>query len=150
MEIHLGSDHRGYELKLGLLSHLSSLGHQVHDHGVHDHSRADYPGYARLVGEAVAAANSEDVFGVVVCGSGVGIAIAANKIKGVRCVPAWCEHIAEYGRRHNHANVLAFSGDLQTLTQAVRCLNAYLAATREGERHAARVVMIAELEDQNK
>lgn len=146
MEIHLGSDHRGYELKLGLLAHLSSLGHKVHDHGVHDPARADYPAYAKLVGEAVAAANTEDVFGIVVCGSGAGIAIAANKVKGVRCVPAWCEHIAEYSRRHNHANVLAFSGDLQTLTQAVRCLDAYLGARREGERHAQRVEMIRQLE----
>jgi ribose 5-phosphate isomerase B len=76
----------------------------------------------------------------------VGIAIAANKIRGIRCVPAWCEHIAEFGRRHNHANVLAFSGDLQTLTAARRCLDAYLGARREGERHALRVGQVAELE----
>lgn len=146
MEVHLGSDHRGLELKRGLAARLTQLGHSIHDHGVHDTARADYPQYAKLVGEAVAAADSEDVFGIVVCGSGAGIAVAANKIRGVRCVPAWCEHIAEYGRRHNHANVLAFSGDLQTLTQAARCLDAYLGAQREGDRHAQRVEMVGEME----
>lgn len=102
--------------------------------------------FAEAVGQAVAAADREDVFGIVFCGSGVGIAIAANKVRGVRAVPAWCEHIAEYARRHNHANVIAFSGDLQTLTSAKRCLDCYLNAHREGERHAARVAMIGEIE----
>jgi ribose 5-phosphate isomerase B len=149
MEVHLGSDHRGFELKRGLAAHLTQLGHTVHDHGVHDTNRTDYPAYGKLVGEAVAAADSEDTFGIVACGSGAGIAIAANKVRGVRCVQAWCEHIAEYGRRHNHANVLAFSGDLQTLTQALRCLDAYLAARREGDRHSARVAMVREMEGSN-
>jgi ribose 5-phosphate isomerase B len=97
----------------------------------------------------VAAADREDVFGLIACGSGVGIAVAANKVRGVRCVPAWCEHIAEYGRRHNHANVIAFSGDLQTVLQARRCLDAYLGAHREGERHALRVAQVAEIEARN-
>lgn len=108
--------------------------------------RADYPDYAKAAGEAVAAAGREDVFGVVVCGSGVGIAIPANKVRGVRCVVAWCEHAAEYGRRHNHANMLAFGADLQTWTQVKRCLDAYLGAAREGERHAERVKMINNME----
>jgi ribose 5-phosphate isomerase B len=118
----------------------------VTDHGTDSAERCDYPVYAEAVGRAVAAADSEDVFGLIACGSGVGIAMAANKVRGVRAVPAWCEHIAEFGRRHNHANVLAFSGDLQTLTQARRCLDAYLAARREGDRHALRVGMMAEIE----
>lgn len=80
--------------------------------------------------------------GIVICGSGVGIAIPTNKVPGVRCVVAWCEHAAEYGRRHNHANVLAFGADLQTFTTARRCLDAYLAAEPEGGRHAERVRMI--------
>jgi ribose 5-phosphate isomerase B len=77
------------------------------------------------VGEAVAA--DAQSAGVVLCGSGAGIAIAANKVHGVRCTVAWCEHAAEFGRRHNHANVVAFGSDLQTFTQVKRCLDAYLA-----------------------
>jgi ribose 5-phosphate isomerase B len=146
MEIHLGSDHRGFELKRGIGEHLSRLGHTVVDHGVHDTARTDYPAYAKLVGEAVAAADSEDVCGIVVCGSGAGIAVAANKVRGVRCVQAWCEHIAEYARRHNHANVIAFGADVQTLPLALRCVDAYLAAHREGDRHAARVAMMAQMD----
>jgi ribose 5-phosphate isomerase B len=146
MEVHLGADHRGFGLKRELREYLTSLGHTVVDHGTDSAARCDYPVYAEAVGQAVAAADREDVFGIVFCGSGVGIAIAANKVRGVRCVPAWCEHIAEFGRRHNHANVIAFSGDLQTPIQAKRCLDAYLGAHREGERHAARVGMIGEIE----
>jgi len=93
----------------------------------------------------VAASNTE-ALGLLFCGSGVGIAIPANKMPGIRCVVAWCEHVAEYGRRHNHANVLAFSGDLQTLTSVKRCLDAYLAASPEGDRHAARVRMVNALD----
>jgi len=83
-----------------------------------------------------------DRLGIVICGSGVGISIAANKVHGARCAVAWCEHIAEYSRRHNHANLLAFSADLQTITTAKRCLDAYLAAEPEGGRHAERVAML--------
>jgi ribose 5-phosphate isomerase B len=149
MEVHCGSDHRGYELKRKLMDHLKSLGHHCTDHGCLSTEAADYPDYAKLVGEAVGAAESERrrALGIVVCGSGVGIAIPTNKMPGVRCVVAWCEHAAEYGRRHNHANVLAFGSDIQTFTQARRCLDAYLAAEEEGGRHAARVAKIMELEE---
>lgn len=84
--------------------------------------------------------------GVVVCGSGAGIAIAANKVRGVRCTVAWCEHAAEFGRRHNHANVLAFGSDLQTFTQVKRCLDAFLSAAPEGGRHAERVELMREMD----
>lgn len=79
---------------------------------------------------------------MLVCGSGAGIAIAANKVHGVRCTVAWCEHAAEYGRRHNHANALAFGSDLQTITQVRHCLDAYLRAAPEPGRHAERVAMM--------
>ena len=144
MEVHLGGDHRGYELRRQIQQYLAELGHACIDHGCHGLEHVDYPEFAAAVGQAVAA--QDDALGVLVCGSGIGIAIPANKIAGVRCVPAWCEHAAEYGRRHNHANVLAFGADLQTFTQAKRCLDAYLAAAPEGGRHADRVQMITALE----
>jgi ribose 5-phosphate isomerase B len=90
--------------------------------------------------------NQAGSLGIVICGSGVGISIAANKVPGARCCVAWCEHVAEYGRRHNHANLLAFASDLQTYTQVKRCLDAYLAATPEGDRHALRVAMLDEMD----
>jgi len=145
MEVHLGSDHRGYELKQQLIEHLAAEGHSCIDHGCYGPERVDYPDYAQAVGEAVVAAGA-NALGVLVCGSGVGVAIPANKVPGVRCVVAWCEHTAEYGRRHNHANVLAFGADLQTLTSAKRCLAAYFSAAPEGGRHAARVAKINDLD----
>lgn len=144
MEVHCGCDHRGVELKRQIVIYLRNLGHTCHDHGTDSAERVDYPDFARLVGEAVATIPGS--LGVLVCGSGVGVAIPANKMRGVRCVVAWCEHAAEYGRRHNHANVLAFGADLQTFTQAKRCLDAYLAAQPEGERHAERVAKINALD----
>ena len=145
MEIHFGSDHRGYELKRQLIDHLTGLGHHCTDHGCTGTGRVDYPDFAPpacapLVGDP------DDTLAVLVCGSGIGISIAANKLPGVRCVVAWCEHVAEYGRRHNHANALAFSGDLQTFTAAQRCIDAFLAAEREGGRHAQRVEMLGRLD----
>jgi len=141
MEIHLGSDHRGYELKQQLIEYLTAAGHTCVDHGCGGPTRVDYPDFAAAVGHSVVAAGPQ-ALGIVICGSGVGIAIPTNKVPGVRCVVAWCEHAAEYGRRHNHANVLAFGADLQTFTTARRCLDAYLAAEPEGGRHAERVRMI--------
>lgn len=153
MEIHLGADHRGYELKQQVADYLRGLGHEVVDHGTDSAERTDYPLFGRKVAEAVVTRGdgssakagqrpAPQTFGIVICGSGVGIGMAANKVKGVRCAPAWCEHIAEYSRRHNHANVLAFSADLQTITEVRRCLDAYLAAEPEGGRHAERVGML--------
>jgi ribose 5-phosphate isomerase B len=140
MEIHCGSDHRGFELKQQVLAYLNGLGHTCVDHGCHSIERADYPRSAQAVGQAVVADPLSA--GVVICGSGAGIAIAANKVRGVRCTVAWCEHAAEYGRRHNHANVLAFGSDLQTFTQVKRCLDAFLAAAPEAGRHSERVEML--------
>lgn len=145
MEIHIGSDHRGYEIKSQLISYLRKQGHTCMDHGCDGSSSAHYPVYARLVADAVAR-STEDTLGIVICGSGVGIAIPANKMPGIRCVVAWCEHAAEYGHRHNHANVLAFGADLQTFTQVRRCVEAYLTASPEGGRHEARVQMINDLD----
>jgi ribose 5-phosphate isomerase B len=146
VEIHLGCDHRGYHLKQQAIDYLLGLGHHCTDHGTYNEERVDYPNYARLVGESLAAEAGS--LGLVFCGSGAGIAIAANKMRGVRCSVAWCEHIAEFARRHNHANCLAFSGDLQTWTVVRRCIDAYLAAEEEGERHAERVEMVRKLESQ--
>ena len=145
MEVHLGSDHRGYEARLLIRQYLNELGHQCIDHGCVSTESVDYPQFAQAVGGGVASALDQAI-GVLVCGSGVGIAIPANKMPGIRCVVAWCEHVAEFSRRHNHANVLAFGADVQTVTQMKRCIDAYLAAETEGGRHQKRVEMINSLD----
>ena len=144
MEIHFSSDRRGYALKQQIIEYLTGLGYDCHDHGCFSQESADYPEFTPKAAKAVV--SSADAFGVVFCGSGVGASMAANKVRGVRCVVAWCEHTAEYGRRHNHANVLAFGADLQTFTQVKRCLDAYIAAEPEGDRHARRVGMLNEMD----
>lgn len=149
MEFHIGSDHRGYDAKLELADYLGSLGHKCTDHGCHSRERCDYPDFAAEVARAVVA-SGEDCCGIVICGSGVGIAIPANKIPGARCVVAWCEHVSEYGRRHNKANMLAFGADVQTVVQMKRCLNAYLGAEFEGGRHEVRVEKISALDGEPK
>ena len=126
MEIHCGSDHRGYELKQAVIEYLKQQGHDCRDHGCYSAERADYPPFAHAVAMAVAAAPGS--LGIVICGSGIGVSIAANKVPQARCAVAWCEHAAEYARRHNHANILAFGADLQTFTQVKRCIDAYLGA----------------------
>jgi ribose 5-phosphate isomerase B len=146
MEIHLGSDHRGFALKQQVYDYLTRLEYSCVDHGTADEERTDYPEYAKAVGEAVAGRGPGSC-GMLFCGSGAGIAIPANKVRGVRCVVAWCEHVSEYGRRHNHANVLAFGADLQTFTEVKRCVDAYLAAAPEGDRHAERVKMVNALDE---
>ena len=138
MDVYIGSDHRGYEAKLELIEHLISKGLNVTDLGCTSTQRTDYPDFAQAVGECVVVAGGQ-TFGIVLCGSGVGIAIPANKVKGVRCVVAWCEHVAEFGKRHNHANVLAFGADVQTTAKMKLCLDAYLSAEEEGGRHSERV-----------
>lgn len=140
MEIHCGSDHRGFELKGAILEYLRKLGHDCHDQGCYNAERVDYPIFAHAVSNAVV--ESPGSIGIVVCGSGIGVSIAANKVIGARCAQVWCEHTAEYARRHNHANILAFGSDLQTFTQVQRCLDAYLGAEEESGRHADRVKML--------
>ena len=145
MDVYIGADHRGYAAKTELIEYLIARGLNVTDHGCHGAERVDYPDFAKLVAESVAG-SAGSAFGVVICGSGVGIAIPANKVAGVRCAVAWCEHVAEFGRRHNHANVLAFGADVQTVTQMKRCLDAWLGATEEGDRHSQRVAKISAME----
>ena len=142
--IHLASDHRSYPLKTQLAAYLREQGYEVQDHGCHTTESADYPGFAIAAAQA-AVANPGDL-AVVTCGSGIGASMSANKVPGARCAVAWCEATAEFARRHNNANVLAFSADLQTITQVQRCLHAFFSAEFEGGRHQRRIDQIANFE----
>jgi ribose 5-phosphate isomerase B len=140
MRIAIGSDHAGYPAKEALRRHLEKAGHEVEDLGTTDEGSVDYPDYAARVVEAVTAGRAER--GVLVCGTGTGMAIAANRSPGIRAVQAWSEDIARLSREHNDANVAAFAGRFQDDASIAAIADAWLAAQFEGGRHANRVLKL--------
>lgn len=140
MRIAVGSDHAGYSLKLQLVEALAGDGHDVVDLGTHSTDRVDYPDFGAAVGRAVA--GGEVHFGVCVCGSGIGIAIAANKVPGVRAATVHDVTSAHLAREHNDANVVCIGERLTGLEVAKEAVRAFLTAEFEGGRHAARVAKI--------
>lgn len=140
MRIAVGSDHAGYELKERLAAHLRELGHEVVDCGTHSAERVDYPDFGAAVGRTVAAGEAGG--GVCVCGSGIGIAMAANKIAGVRAGVVWDVTSARLSREHNDANVICIGERLVGPQVAVDALDAWLGATFEGGRHEGRVAKL--------
>jgi len=144
MRIAIGSDHAGFALKETLRMWLVEQGHDVADLGTHTEERCDYPKFGALVGEAVAAGDAE--VGVVVCGSGQGICMAANKVPGVRGGVIRDVHDAEMTRRHNDANVACFGERFTEPDVALAALAVFLETPFEGGRHANRVEQLAELD----
>lgn len=136
----LGSDHAGFELKEKLKRQLEGRGLRVEDIGVHDELSVDYPVVAHRLAEAVAGGRCER--GVIVCGSGIGVSIAANRHPGVRAALAWDENTARLSRAHNDANVLALGGRSLDHAEAQRILDVWLDTPFEGGRHARRVALI--------
>ncbi len=145
MNIAIGSDHAGYELKDYLKKHLEAQGHEVTDFGGFAPEAIDYPVAGGRVAEAVAAGRHE--YGVLICGTGVGISIAANKVHGVRAVVCSEPYSAVMSRRHNNSNVLALGARVVGTELAAMILDQWLAAEFEGGRHARRVGLIAEMEE---
>ncbi|MFN8053072.1 MAG: ribose 5-phosphate isomerase B [Acidimicrobiales bacterium] len=136
----VGSDHAGFELKNSLADHLRSQGHDVDDLGTHSADRVDYPDYGAAVGRAVAEGTAD--LGVCVCGSGIGIAIAANKIPGVRAATVHDATSGRLAREHNDANVVCIGERLTGPQVALDALDAFISASFEGGRHTARVAKI--------
>jgi ribose 5-phosphate isomerase B len=145
MRIALGADHAGYEYKDRLAQMLRDRGHDVLDFGTHDATPVDYPQYGYAVGEAVASGQADR--GIVVCGSSLGIAMAANKVPGVRCAPVNEPYSTELARRHNDANVIAFSERLTGWEMVERMLDIYLDTPFDGGRHAYRTEQLFEFGD---
>ncbi|HEV2914938.1 MAG TPA: ribose 5-phosphate isomerase B [Pyrinomonadaceae bacterium] len=144
MKIALASDHAGYAEKERLKPLLHELGLEVEDLGAASEESVDYPDYARRVAEAVARGTAEQ--GLLVCGSGTGMAIAANKVQGVRAAVAWSEETARLARQHNDANVLAL-GARTTPTELIpKIVRAWFATAFDGGRHSARVEKIRQIE----
>jgi ribose 5-phosphate isomerase B len=144
MKIALGADHRGAELARSLADHLEQLGHEPVFAGRCTTDSCDYPDDAWRVGRAVVDGDAD--LGILACGSGVGVSMAANKVPGVRAALVHDPQAAEMSRRHNDANVLCLSGDRLTLDQATLCVDAFLVAPFEGGRHGRRVAKMAAIE----
>ena len=140
MKIAIGCDHAGYELKEQLKKYLLELNHEVLDQGCYSLDSVDYPVFGFKVGEAVA--NKEVDYGVVVCGSGIGISIAANRVKGVRCANVFVDDHARLARLHNNANVIAFGARFLSFEQASNMLKIFLETEFEGNRHCKRVDLL--------
>src|ERR671926_977797 len=144
MKIALASDHAGYAEKERLKPLLDELGLEVEDLGTVSEESVDYPDYARRVAERVARGEAEQ--GILVCGSGTGMAISANKVAGVRAAVAWSEEVARLARQHNDANVLAIGARTTPPADIPKIVRAWFATNFEGGRHAARVNKISEVE----
>lgn len=145
--IALAADHAGFEEKEKVKAALTDLGVEFEDMGTNSAESVDYPDYALKVGRAVA--NGEFEQGILVCGSGTGMAIAANKVHGVRAAVAWSPDIARLAREHNNANVLSLPARFIGDDQANEILKAWFSADFEGGRHERRVEKIIEAEDQD-
>jgi len=146
MRIAIASDHRGYELKKRLLHSLEKLGHQVNNLGANSQESTDYPDFAFAVAETVGKGQADR--GILICGTGIGMCMAANKVQGVRA--ANCHDIitAELCRRHNDANVLCLSGDLLGEELVERLVKTFLTTDFEaGSRHSRRVDKIMKYEE---
>lgn len=144
MKIAIGSDHAGYAYRLAIIDHLKGLGHELTDHGTYSADSTDYPLWIIPTAEAVARGEAER--GIVLGGSGNGEAIAANKVKGIRCSLCWSEETATLGRKHNNANVLSIGERMIPLDLALRIVDIWLTTDFEGGRHENRIAELARYE----
>lgn len=145
MKIAIGNDHAAVELKQEMKEYLESKGHQVVDLGVNSTESCNYPEYGEAVGRAVVAGDVD--CGVLICGTGVGISIAANKVKGVRAAVCSEPVTARLVKEHNNANIIAFGARIVGIETAKAILDAYLGAEFLGGRHQTRIDMIHEIEE---
>lgn len=144
MKIAIASDHGGFELKDILVDYLTEKGHTITNLGTNSAVSVDYPDYAKLCCDEVLS-NKAD-FGILVCGTGVGISIAANKIDGIRCGLCPSREIAALVKQHNNANVIALGGRFTSVEEAKAIVDSYMSAEFEGGRHQARIDKIMNLE----
>ncbi|MCI9389470.1 MAG: ribose 5-phosphate isomerase B [Lachnospiraceae bacterium] len=145
MNIGIANDHSGIEMKQEITAFLQERGHEVVNFGTDKNESCDYPIYGEKVGRAVASGEVDR--GILICGTGLGISLAANKVHGVRAVVCSEPCTARLSRQHNDANVLAFGARIVGLELAKMIVETWLAAEFEGGRHKRRVDMIMEIED---
>ena len=139
MKITIGSDHAGVEYKSIIIDYLEQQKHSVLDVGTFTKESVDYPEYAHLVSEEVLAGAD---FGVLICGSGNGVSMAANKHKGIRCAICWNKEITQLARQHNDANIISLPARFITIEKCIELINTFLTESFEGGRHLRRVEKI--------
>ncbi len=147
MKIALASDHAGYPLKEEIRSYLEEHKVNFTDFGTYSTDSVDYPDFARRAARAVLEEGFD--FAVIMCGTGIGISIAANKVKGIRAAPVTNVELARLAKEHNHANMIAFGGRQTTKEEAIAMLEAYMKATPE-ERHQKRIDKITGIEEEQR
>ena len=141
MKIAIGGDHAGFAYKAAIAQHLSVQGHEVKDFGPFSDSSVDYPDFAHPLAESVEYGTYE--LGILICGSGNGVAITANKHQGIRAALCWNTEIAMLARQHNDANVIALPARFLSLEEATACADVFISTPFEGGRHAGRVSKIS-------
>lgn len=146
MKIGLANDHGGYELKNKLIQELEKKGYIVVNYGSDSTLRADYPVYAFKMCQGLI--NSEIDFGIAICKTGIGMSIACNKVKGIRCAKIDNEIDAEFSKRHNNANIIAISAN-KKLDEILKLIDIFINSTFEGGRHLDRINMIMDYENEH-
>ncbi len=141
MQLIIGSDHAGYEMKEMLKSFLEKSGHTILDKGTFNVESTDYPDYAHAVATAVE--NTKDTFGILLCGSANGVCITANKHQGIRAALCWTEEVAQLARAHNNANIIGIPARFVDNELAKKMVSIFLTTEFEGGRHQRRVEKIA-------
>lgn len=145
MKIVIGNDHAAVEMKNQIVEYLTDLGHDVENIGIDVAERCNYPEYAETAARKVLSGEAD--FGVLICGTGAGMAIAANKVRGIRAVACSEPVTARLAREHNHANIITFGARVIGVEMGKAILDAYLAAEPLGGRHAERVNLITQIEE---
>lgn len=147
MKIVIGADHGGYKLKEEVKKYLDEKEIEYIDKGTFSEESLDYPEIAKEVAKEVS--NKKADVGILICRSGIGMAMCANKFKDVRCAPCYEEQTAKFARMHNNANMLALGADYVSVNEAICIVRQFLATEFEGGRHVARVNLISEIEKEN-
>ena len=144
MKIAIGNDHVAVAMKKHITEYLEAKGHEIVNFGTDSGERCDYPVYAKKVADAIVSGECE--LGILICGTGVGISIAANKVKGIRAVVCSEPYTAKLSRQHNNTNILAFGARVIGMSTAEMIVDEFITAEYEGGRHQRRIDMISELE----
>ena len=143
----IGSDHGGFALKQEIMKHLTERGIEYHDYGTYSDESCDYPEYGEATARAVASGECDR--GIVICGTGIGISLAANKVHGIRCALCGDCYSAEMTRRHNDANMLALGARVLGEGLALKIVDTFLDTPFEGGRHARRIEKLMAIEEWN-
>lgn len=143
----IASDHRGYKMKEEIKKYLDDNNIVYKDYGGFSEERLDYPEKAKAV--ALDIQNGKAEKGILICGTGLGMSIAANKFKGIRCTVCYNVETAKFARKHNDSNILSLGAEVVSISQAIEILRTWLATEFEGERHERRIDMIKEIEKEN-